>query len=304
MLDEILRSRQLRGTKSYMPDRPAILRRPRVMLDLSDVGLTEAVPLLGHYYNIRADAMLATHGHQQAMEICYLARGRQVYRVRGRDYAMRAGEVFVTFPGEQHSSGGRPQEKGELFWIQVCLPRRGRFLSNSMRDAGPLLRALRQLPRRHFAASTELAAQFHRLIISAGAKSSPTKRLDLSSQICQFLLELAACAGRKEAAQGESAQMQVVLNYIRTRLANAPGIGELAGVMGVSTSWFKARFRRHMGMPPGEYVQRARIEKAGELLLAGRRVTDVAMTLGFSSSQYFATVYKRFTGRSPGTAGG
>ena len=270
------------------------------MLDLSDVGLGDVVPLLGHYDNVRADAMLATHRHEQAMEICYLARGRQVYRVRGRDYAMRAGEVFVTFPGEQHSTGGRPQEKGELFWIQVRLPRRGRFLTASLHEASPLLSALRRLPRRHFEASAELAARFHRLVISAGARSSPTKRLDLSSQIFQLLLEVSASAGRKDAARSESAQMQVVLDHIRTHMAAAPGVDELAGVLGVSPSWFKARFRRQMGMPPGEYVQRARVERAGELLLAGRRVTDVAMTLGFSSSQYFATVYKRFTGQSPG----
>lgn len=36
------------------------------------------------------------------------------------------------------------------------------------------------------------------------------------------------------------------------------------------------------------------------MLADGRRsITDVAFSLGFSSSQYFATVFKRFTHRSP-----
>jgi AraC-like DNA-binding protein len=42
------------------------------------------------------------------------------------------------------------------------------------------------------------------------------------------------------------------------------------------------------------------VERARELLAAGgRSVTDVAYALGFSSSQYFATVFKRYTHTRP-----
>ncbi len=75
---------------------------------------------------------------------------------------------------------------------------------------------------------------------------------------------------------------------------------ELARVAGLSTSWFKARFRREIGMPPGEYVLRQKVARAEKLLRTGRfTVTDVAFDLGFSSSQYFATTFRKYTNKRP-----
>ena len=77
-------------------------------------------------------------------------------------------------------------------------------------------------------------------------------------------------------------------------------IRELARLCGLSVSRFKERFRDEVGVPPAEYLTRQKIEAAKSLLLAGdHSITDVAMDLGFSSSQYFATAFKRYTGRTP-----
>jgi AraC-like DNA-binding protein len=53
-------------------------------------------------------------------------------------------------------------------------------------------------------------------------------------------------------------------------------------------------------MPPHEYILRCKIDRAVAQLEAGERsITDIAYDLGFSSSQYFATVFKRFTRLNP-----
>ena len=66
----------------------------------------------------------------------------------------------------------------------------------------------------------------------------------------------------------------------------------------LSESRFKTRFKREMGVPPEEFWLRQKIERA-TVLLKTRNVTEVAHELGFSSSQYFATVFKRYTRVSP-----
>jgi AraC-like DNA-binding protein len=49
-----------------------------------------------------------------------------------------------------------------------------------------------------------------------------------------------------------------------------------------------------------DYITRRRIEESKKMLSQGEAsVTDIAYALGFSSSQYFATVFKRITGQSP-----
>jgi AraC-like DNA-binding protein len=55
-----------------------------------------------------------------------------------------------------------------------------------------------------------------------------------------------------------------------------------------------------MGIAPHEFILRCKVETAKKFLRdQNRNVTDTAMELGFSSSQYFATVFKRFTQQTP-----
>lgn len=68
----------------------------------------------------------------------------------------------------------------------------------------------------------------------------------------------------------------------------------------MDTSRFKTRFKEEHGVPPAEYVLRARIEEARRRLAEpDAAVTDVAFALGFSSSQYFDSSFKRLTNLTP-----
>jgi AraC-like DNA-binding protein len=74
----------------------------------------------------------------------------------------------------------------------------------------------------------------------------------------------------------------------------------LAAKAGLSLPRFKASFKEQFGVPPGEYVLRARVAEAvRRLRTTPQPVTRIAFDLGFSSSQYFATVVKRYAGRTP-----
>jgi AraC-like DNA-binding protein len=75
-------------------------------------------------------------------------------------------------------------------------------------------------------------------------------------------------------------------------------VPRLAEVARLSQSRCKIRFRQETGVPPAEYWLRKKIEKAADLLRT-RSVTEVAYALGFSSSQYFATAFRRYTLASP-----
>jgi len=51
---------------------------------------------------------------------------------------------------------------------------------------------------------------------------------------------------------------------------------------------------------PKDYLVRVRVEKAEELLRQNRRsIIDIAHSVGFNSSQYFSTVFRRYTGQTP-----
>lgn len=77
-------------------------------------------------------------------------------------------------------------------------------------------------------------------------------------------------------------------------------VARLAQVAGLSPSRFQAAFKQETGIPPAEFALRARITEAiRRLAQPGADVTSVAFSLGFSSSQYFASAFRRFTNMSP-----
>ncbi len=76
---------------------------------------------------------------------------------------------------------------------------------------------------------------------------------------------------------------------------------DLARAVGCSRSRLFELFKQNTGMTPTDYVQRFRVKKAGQLLVnSSRSVTDIALSTGFSSGQYFCKVFRKYAGKVPG----
>lgn len=65
-------------------------------------------------------------------------------------------------------------------------------------------------------------------------------------------------------------------------------------------------FKKEVGMTPHEYLTRARMERAGNILLSGVTnryseftVTQIAETCGFAEPLYFSRVFKKYYGVAP-----
>lgn len=77
-------------------------------------------------------------------------------------------------------------------------------------------------------------------------------------------------------------------------------IARVAAAAGTSESYLKAHFKREVGMPPMEYLMWLRIEQSKQLLRETETpITYIALQCGFTTSQHFATVFKRLTSTTP-----
>jgi AraC-like DNA-binding protein len=273
--------------------------RDRLVLDLRPLGIPE-IPMLGRQHYSHAHGGLEEHAHPGRMEICFLAKGTQLYRMGRRDYVLRGGDIFVAFPDERHSTGEAPQEKALLYWMQIALAAPpSAFLNCAPPDAAKLTTQLMAIRHRHFAGKAYFQALLDEIIQTATAGRNPLRRIAVSSKLIEFLLEVIECS-RRNPKHALSSNINNLLRAIEARIEEPLTVGDLAARMGLSVSRFKARFKQEIGIPPAEYVQRCKMA-AAKSLLAGRKltITDIAYRLGFSSSQYFATVFKRYTGQSP-----
>jgi AraC-like DNA-binding protein len=254
---------------------------------------------IGRQRFTHAKEPLGNHTHKEAMEICFLDAGEQVFSVAGRMYHLKGGEVFVTYPDEVHSSKLYPMEKSTLYWIAINLVTpRCHFLGYCEPQAELLRKRLLNLKPRMFKASMRLRDKFDQALDIYHNKNK-LWTLFFRNYVFEILWEVCTCAQGKH-ARTLTPLMRDVLEQIDRRAETHLTLSELAGFAKLSMPRFKARFKAETGIAPHEYILRKKIERAKSLMQGGRTgIAAVARTLSFPSSQYFATVFRRFTGTTP-----
>ncbi|OGV36269.1 MAG: hypothetical protein A2X48_13295 [Lentisphaerae bacterium GWF2_49_21] len=265
--------------------------------NLTDYGFPE-VPLFGAYRFDKAIEPLHIHTHSD-FEICYLVEGRQNYRALGRDYLLKGGDLFITRPDEPHSTGKQPQEKGSLFWLHLMAPKKNRpFLGLHPHFSADLYSMLSMIKEKCFHASPAVHELFERIYAQLPMPDTPSRKITMGNLLVSLIIEISRCGGKPKRV--EDRNLNKIIQFMNEKVESKINVPEMAEFMGFSVSRFKARFRQETGMPPAEYFLRLKIAKAREFLESDKgNVGDVSLRYNFSSSQHFATTFKRFTGIQP-----
>lgn len=87
---------------------------------------------------------------------------------------------------------------------------------------------------------------------------------------------------------------------LRENLAHQWTVEEMAALVGLGTTAFSEKVKSFTGFSPLNYLINIRISEAIKLLKRHDvHVTDIALDIGFYSSQHFATTFKKLTGYTP-----
>lgn len=291
------------STKSNVAPRrrfPSARVTGRVDLFPADINVPGVLEI-GSYHHRVAHRELRGVAHAGCFGLCYLSRGVQTYRIGERRYHLQGGDQLVTFPDDSLDTAEAPEEKGRLHWILLRMqPLDAPLLFLETPAAIALRRALLALPEQHFPGPRE-ANELTSAILNTFTQPprAMVDRLAAASLVLRYLFATLRAA-QHDTAAGISPRIQRSLDHITAHPADPLYVPELARQIGLSESRFKVRFRREVGLPPGEFILRAKIESACvRLRQPDATVTDVAHALGFSSSQYFATAFRRFTRLTP-----
>lgn len=254
----------------------------------------------GFYNYSNVQSVLPEHIHPDMIEICYLVKGRQAYFVGEDIFEVQGGEVFVTFPNESHGTGNTPEEKGVLYWLVIKRPQPGcEYLGLGYMEANEVFGRLSHLPTRLFKGGARCEYLLQEIKRKYFCKQSLLNRIALNNLLVEFLLQVIECS---ENSSGRVLNQCIsdVLRYIDGNLSEVFSLEDLADRCNLSVSRFKHLFKAEVGVPPGEYINRKRVEKAEWLLQnSNLSIRNIAYDLGFSSPGYFATVFKQYKGYSP-----
>ena len=87
---------------------------------------------------------------------------------------------------------------------------------------------------------------------------------------------------------------------LRENLSHQWTLEEMAALVGLGNTAFSEKVKSYTGFSPLNYLINIRITEAIKLLKKPNvHVTDIALDVGFYSSQHFATTFKKLTGYTP-----
>ncbi len=132
--------------------------------------------------------------------------------------------------------------------------------------------------------------------------------LHLRQAYHQIMQNLSLQSSRREGAVAASPMLSQrdyeLIKEIKTTIEQRMGepdfsIDALADALHMSRSNFYRKIKALSGMAPGDYLKVVRLNRAAELLLAGNRVSDIYVDVGFSSASYFTKCFKEQFGVLP-----
>jgi AraC family transcriptional regulator len=134
--------------------------------------------------------------------------------------------------------------------------------------------------------------------------SAPLGRLyadSLGLALAAHLLRRYGEAARSECvARLSQRRLRHVMDHIRDHLADDLTLAELAAIANVSQSHFKYLFKRSVGVPVHEFVIRARVDHAVDLLVGeDAPLSEIALRAGFANQSHMALCMRRITGKTP-----
>lgn len=275
-------------------------RQDRIFISILANG-RESIFSLGRVNYIKAEKSLSNHIHPEHMEIVCMIKGVQHYSVNGCTYQVKSGQAFIAFADEPHSSGSYPEDKA-LFYYLIFNPQKvvEQCFAGFNDEMASMVSALHNLRKRVFNISAKLISLLDDMInISTKGNHFSYYRTKTRNLVSEFLMEIIANE-RAHSEKNEFDSLIPVLEYINRNLKSQIKISELAEIAGISEARLKAKFRACTGLPPREYILRKKVEAAKSILQKSDiSITDLAYDFTFSSSQYFATVFRRFTNQTP-----
>ena len=206
---------------------------------------------------------------------------------------LKAGDMFLLFPGEWHSYHPDPRIGWKSHWIGF----KGRNMDDRVR-AGFLTP---DKPIYHIGYSDVIESLYRKAYEAAVEEAAYSQQL-MAGLVNHLIGKLYSLERNIEL--GQNLQQVTMIGKARLRIResieSSVTIQQIAEELGVSYSNFRKLFKEYTGLSPATYQQELRLLRAKELLTTtDLSVKEIAYRLNFESPDYFSSKFKAKMGCKP-----
>jgi len=242
------------------------------------------------------------------LSIYYVVDGRFDWMIDEKHYVLYPGDLAVILPGQSFGGVKDLLDIGTVSWMHLGLEQferngkidMGKWSRLSDHECRTIGRILFQNNCPVLSEVKEIGDLFHNV-----QNEVTNQEIGYITSVNHFIDQLFILIARQLTHQNNSRRdfPQTFLNLeqsLRENLSHQWTLEEMAALVGLGTTAFSEKVKNYTGFSPLNYLINIRITEAIKLLKRQDvHVTDIALDVGFYSSQHFATTFKKLTGYTP-----
>lgn len=244
----------------------------------------------------------------EGIEIHFLESGFMPYAQGNVQMELQPNYLTITRPWEAHKVGNPKVGMGKFYWVILDLEVRRPhqnwnwpdWILLAPNDLEKLTVILRQNEKVVWKADKRICDCFQRIgeVVDTDIQGSNASRIRLLvNYLLVLLLDLLLVddVELNEQLTDSSRSVKLFLNELDNNLTESWTIDKMAQSAGVGLTRFTYHCKRITNQTPMRYLMMQRLKMSKIMLLENHElsITDVAFTCGFSTSQYFSTVFKK-----------
>lgn len=226
-------------------------------------------------------------------QLLYITRGKGSFVSHSQKRtAVKEGNMLLLFPGEWHSYKPDPVEGWDEYWIGF----KGVNIDNRIQSGF----FSKQKPIFNVGLRDDLVQLYKQAIETA--KEQNTGFQQMLAGIVNHLLGLAYSQNKHSSFE----ELQVIKQINKAKIIMQEGFHlginpeGVAQEVNMSYSWFRRIFKQYTGFPPSQYLLELKLQRSKELLTNTVLTSqEIAFDVGFESSDYFCTFFRKKTGMTP-----
>lgn len=244
----------------------------------------------------------------EGIEIHFLESGTMPYSQQDKEMQLLPNSLTITRPWEVHKVGNPAIGMGKFYWIILDLNVRRPHQNWSWpdwivlapKDLEKLTVILRQNEKICWNADKRILECFKKMgkaVDSDIEGSNASKIRLLVNNLLLLLLDLLVIneVNLDEKLMDSSRSVQLFLKELESNLTEHWTVEKMAKSSGVGLTRFTFHCKQLTNLTPMKYLMLKRVEMAKNILVEqlDMSVSNVAYHCGFSTSQYFATMFKK-----------